>query len=142
KYDDASMSLSDWLGGQLVTVPTAASTPPPSGRRGSSGSNVDAPYNDPYRAGSPSSSSDPYGSPDSYRTPDPYGSSRSTGGRKPVEIEPIAITPAMLGSILQSVGGFQSMCEPLKAATDEASFHLAAEQLIGSIRGLMSMVGS
>src|SRR5690606_24869993 len=71
KYDDASMSLSDWLGGQLVTVPTAASTPPPSGRRGSSGSNVDDPYNDPYRAGSPSSSSDPYGSPDSYRTPDP-----------------------------------------------------------------------
>ncbi len=147
KYNDASMSLSDWLGGQSVAVPSVASTPQPNERRRNSEPNhydeyedeLDDQYDNPANFDGPA---DPYESAGAYGEPEGYESFEGAGGRKPSKLEPVAITPAMMGSILQSVGGFQSMCGPLEAATDEASFHTAAEQLIGSIRGLMSLVGT
>ncbi len=148
-FGDASMSLSDWLGGSFVTVPVVATAPPPAAR---AGQNSYDPYNDPYenQSGSSSSSSS-YGSSDGYGAGSydsgsydtgGYGESVSSGGSPSGKLEPIAITPAVIGSILQSVGDFQSMFKPLEAATDEKAFHAAAEQLIGSIRGLMSLMGS
>lgn len=156
KFNDASMNLSDWLGGQFVTVPSVASTPGASDRQGNPGSSSDSQYNgssarDP--SGSYSSSGSPgtstssglpisYGSTSSYGSPEAYGSPSSSGGSQSVKLEPMAITPALLGSILQSVGDYRSMFNPLEAATDETSFHAAAEQLVGSIQGLMTLIGS
>ncbi len=149
KYEDGSMSLSDWLGGQFVTVPSIASTPAPTNRRGASEAGsydeFDDQYDDQYNS---PESSDSYGSPGTSSSYDDYGSSGSpdsmgsANGRPPAQMEPIAITPAMVGSILQSVGDFRSMFGSLESATDEKDFHAAAEQLIGSIHGLVSLIGS
>ncbi|WP_146391156.1 hypothetical protein [Allorhodopirellula solitaria] len=161
KYDDASMTLTDWLGGQFVSVPTVTRAPAAETRSDYPGSDYpgsDYPgsegYDDQY--GSPSSSesyesagypstSSSYGPPDSpemssYGSTESYGTSERYGGAPAKELEPIAITPAMVGSILQSVGDYGSMFRPLEAAEDEASFHAAVDQLVGSIEGLVSLI--
>lgn len=142
KFSDGSMSLPDWLGGQFVTVPSVASAPGPSERPGNSGVSS---YNQYDEASSrETSSSDGISAyPEislSYESPESNGSSSSSGEKQLATIEPLAITPAMVGSILQSVGDYRSMFSPLEAATDETAFHAAAEQMIGSIQGLMTLI--
>lgn len=140
--EDASMSVSQWLGGQSVSVPTSPTRP-----TRNSGSGYDQ-YGDrsqydnrseydemEYMEDEFGGSSYP-GGPSGYPDDDMYGSS---GSAKPKMIEPPAITAEMIGSVLQSVGGFVSMTAPLEQATDAASFHRAVDQITGSIEGVLSM---
>lgn len=156
KFSDGSMSLPEWLGGQFVSAPSVAIAPSPNERQGNAGISSSNQYGDSSSrdpsssygsSGSPGTStsygsSSSYGSPDSDGSLDSYGTPGSAGGSQSVKLEPMAVTPAMMGSILQSVGDYRSLFSPLEAATDETSFHAAAEQLIGSLQGLMTLIGS
>ncbi|MCM2374096.1 hypothetical protein [Aporhodopirellula aestuarii] len=133
-YDDASMSLSDWIGGSYVSVPTTPTRP-------QSNPYDDSGYGpDDYDMSQYDEGPDEYM--DSYEDDD-FGYSGGPGYSSSVKarmIEPPAITPEMIGSILQSVGGFASIAAPLQSATDAASFHQAADQIVGSIEGILAMV--
>jgi hypothetical protein len=136
QLDDATMSLSAWLGGQYVTVPTAPAAPELDPNRFDGSSSSSAGYDDMRE----SSSSDEFSSDGSSSSSGSSSGYETSGNSKPQSLEPIAITPEMIGSILQSVSAYSSLAAPLQAATDASSFHQAAEQIVGSIEGMLSLL--
>ncbi|WP_144060125.1 hypothetical protein [Rhodopirellula sallentina] len=138
--DDASMSVSEWLGGSYVSVPTPAAQPTRNGM---------GQFDDPSQYGRP----DEYDDMSQYDDmsefdedlymDDSYGGDMygQSGGAKPRMIDAPTISAEAIGSVLQSVGGVVSMLIPLEEATDAASFHRAADQVAGSVQGLLSLVG-
>ncbi|EMI47147.1 hypothetical protein [Rhodopirellula sp. SWK7] len=131
--EDASMNVSQWLGGQYVSVPTSPTRPTRNSEFDQYGDRSQ--YDDPSEYDEMEYMEDDFGG-SSYPDDDMYGYSNTT---KPKMIEPPAITAEMIGSVLQSVGGFVSMTAPLEQATDAASFHRAVDQITGSIEGILSM---
>ncbi len=136
QLDDATMNLSAWLGGQYVTVPTAPVDPEPDPNRFDGSSSSSEGYDDMRE----SSSSDPSSSDGSSSYSGSSSGYETSGNPTPKSLEPIAITPEMIGSILQSVSAYSSLAAPLQAATDASSFHQAAEQIVGSIEGMLSLL--
>lgn len=148
KYDDGSMSVSAWLGGESIGMASLASSSPADdsmSSRGESESGYDEEYaemmadqdmdmdmdmamNESYDDGSSS-----------------YGDSSSGNGSaprgKPGEFAKPVVSGEMLGTILQSLGSIGGLIGPLEAAPDKATFHQAVQQTASPIASMIDMLG-
>lgn len=162
KHDDATMTVSQWLGGQAVNMNSFASN---------SNQSFDPSMNDGFSDpdqfnGGPSRSEraayeasmaqqmqmdmdmnedlDDYDM-DDYDMDD-YESSGSGYSSMPrgkaAEFEPSPLDPEMIGSLLQSVGVLGGMVGPLESASDASMFHQAMEQVVSPLASLVDMIGS
>lgn len=149
-YEEGQMSLSDWLGGQHATIPTT-----PAATRPNQPGGEFEPAMGPEEMESMTPSEPRYEEPEMMEEPEmlensemfdepamgygPSGGSRSRTA-EPEMLQPAAITPELVGTILQSIGVLGPMIDPLESAGNAAAFHQAAEQLIAPIEGMLSLL--
>lgn len=125
-YDDGTMSISAWLGGESIGMASIAS----SNSMGSEGN-----YDDEYDR----MMEEEMGMSESY---DDGSSSYGSGSRgKPGEFAEPIISKEMLGTIIQSLGSVGGLIGPLEAATDKATFHQAVQQTASPIVSMIDMLG-
>lgn len=139
-HEDGAMPMSDWLGGEYVTAPTAPVAAVANDRFGSGRENNG--FDDPSMYSGSDESMEMMESSDGMESsgyPSEYGGA-SSANVAPKMIEPSTLTPQLIGTILQSIGAYGAMISPLESANDDASFHQAADQLIGPIEGVLSIM--
>ncbi|WP_231603255.1 hypothetical protein [Neorhodopirellula pilleata] len=147
KYEDGSMSVSAWLGGQAVGMSSLASASNntsdafDSSMSGEFSGSDEADYarqmaEEQMRMEMEMSTSGSESSSDGSS-----GYSAVPQG-KAAEFAPAPVDAETIGTVLQSIGVLGGMAGPLESASDASMFHAAMEQLVSPLAALADMFGS
>lgn len=140
KYDDGTMSVSAWLGGESIGTASLASSStndPSMSPNAEFGSGFDEDFDEMMEAememGMEMGMNESFGGRSS-------GYSSSSRG-KPGEFAKPVVSGEMLGTMIQTLGGVGGIIGPLEAAPDKATFHQAIQQTASPITSMIDMLG-